>query len=119
MKPLIYISGPITGRANFQKRFKECEDYINYETEYIAINPATQAPYMLNKLGMAGIATYNNYMKVDLTLLMDKNCNDIIYLTGWHRSKGANIERMYARFFNYKEHLYFHTEKNNKRMVSL
>ena len=118
MKPLIYISGPITGQPEYKKRFKECELFLIYENKYTPLNPA----YLVNlKLLYLGITnpTYNNYMKAALIIMMDYNCNDIIYLTGWHRSKGAMIERMYARFFNYTEHLYFHTEKNNKRRLQL
>ena len=118
MKPLIYISGPITDYPEYAKRFKECELFLVYENKYTPINPA----YLVNlKLLGHGIyePTYNDYIKASLILMLHKNCNDIIFLKDWHKSKGAQIEHMYAKFFKYKRHLYFHTEKNNKRRLQL
>jgi len=118
MKPLIYISGPITGIMNYQKRFKECEDFLIQENKYTPINPAYLVHFVLFNNGINN-PTYNDYMKAALILMMKDGCNDIIFLKDWHKSKGAQIEHMYAKFFKYKRHLYFHTEKNNKRRLQL
>jgi len=118
MKPLIYISGPITDYPDYEKRFKECELFLRDENKYIPINPASLVTFVLFNNGVKN-PTYNDYMKAALILMMKDGCNDIIFLKDWHKSKGAQIEHMYAKFFKYKRHLYFHTEKNNKRRLQL
>ena len=117
-KPLIYISGKITGYPDYVKRFQECEDFVRQENIYNPINPAMEVDIILENYDIK-VPTWTDYMKVALTLMMQKNCNDIILLTGWHKSEGAKIEMMYARSLEYKTHLYFHTIKGNNRRVEL
>ena len=120
MKPLIYISGPITGYPEYAKRFRECEDFLIQENKYTPINPVVAVwPIIRRTMAFNKGVEWNALMKAALILMMHKNCNDIIFLKDWHKSKGAQIEHMYAKFFNYKRHLYFHTEKNNKRRLRL
>ncbi len=117
-KPLIYISGPITNNPNHEKQFKDCEDFLIQEDKYFPVNPASGAYKVLEKLNITE-PKWIDYMRASLILLLQDGCKNIIMLTGWHKSEGSTIELMNARYLEYKTHLYFHTEKNNKRRLML
>ena len=58
----IYISGAITGTDDFMERFQKAEDFLK-EKGLRVLNPAHANSYMPED------ATYEEYMKIGLTLL--------------------------------------------------
>ena len=82
-KPRVYISGKITGTADFMEWFAKAEEKLKAEG-YAVLNPAHANSYMPED------TTWDEYMKVSLTLLQ---MADAIYmLDGWEDSKGARQE---------------------------
>lgn len=75
----VYISGPMTGKPNFNKQaFTEAEHYLK-SLGYDVVNPHN---YPVNK--------YEVCMKRDIALLI--NCDAIYLLEGWSKSRGAKTE---------------------------
>lgn len=85
----IYISGAMTGCADFRERFREAERYLRerYRDAEI-INPAIPLGALPDSM------EWNQYMDVSLSIL--RGCDTVYMLNGWGRSKGARIERLYA-----------------------
>lgn len=86
----IYISGPITGTADYFRRFMQVESDL-LKQGYVPVNPVRNAPE-----GM----TWKYYMQTDIVKLMC--CDSIYMLKGWRRSKGAWLERYIAKKLGYK-----------------
>ena len=84
-RPICYISGPITGVADYQERFAHAENYLA-EADMIPINPASAFPEGL---------PYDWYMDIDLRIV-DK-CDAICFLDGYANSNGAGREAKRAR----------------------
>ena len=82
----VYISGAITGVDNFKEHFDREERKLK-AAGYEVINPTV----FEDKLPQL---TYEEYMKLDLTLL--DMCDCIYMLEGWKKSFGANREYGYA-----------------------
>lgn len=84
----VYISGAVTGTDDYMERFANAEAYL--KTKYdVVINPSrvtAALPYPATKWGQ--------YM--DVTLACLKDCDAIYMLDGWEKSKGAQIEKLYA-----------------------
>lgn len=80
----IYISGPITGNENYKKQFEEAEELIK-SIHAEPVNPAK------NPEGL----TYKEYIDLGLNQLM--GCDMIFLLPGHDRSRGACLEKAYAR----------------------
>lgn len=90
-KTKIYISGAITGVADYMKHFQSAEDEINevYENSGVMVlNPAK-----INA-NMPEGTSYEEYMKMAFCLL--EMCDTIYMLKGWEKSRGANREYGYA-----------------------
>ena len=90
-KRKIYISGPISGTADWKERFERAEKelrvlYSAGGEEIDVINPA--------RIEMPEGTTWQQYM--DITLQMLRGCDEVYMLAGWRNSKGAQIERLYA-----------------------
>ena len=83
----IYISGPITGTADYMEQFENAENYLKSKG-YSVINPAKVNAQMPED------TTYEEYMKMSFTML--DMCQYIYMLNGWHKSIGANRELGYA-----------------------
>lgn len=86
-----YISGPISGTADWKERFERAEKelrvlYSAGGEEIDVINPA--------RIEMPEGTTWQQYM--DIALQMLRGCDEIYMLAGWRNSKGAQIERLYA-----------------------
>lgn len=83
----VYISGKITGTADYLSRFDSAEKYLEQQG-YSVVNPA-----WIN-FQMPRDTTHEQYMTVSLALL--STCDKMYMLRGWETSKGANMERDYA-----------------------
>lgn len=86
----IYISGPITGTADYIRRFTEAENTL-LKMGYSPINPVSYSP-----VG----ESWEYYMRQDIMKLM--YCDSIYMLKGWRRSKGARLEYKIAREMGFK-----------------
>ena len=82
----IYISGPMTGRSDYEERFAEAASAIK-AAGYTYVNPALVQRVVPD-------LTYEEYMAIDLELL--GRCDAICLLAGWPKSKGAVLEREWA-----------------------
>lgn len=94
---MIYISGRITGNKNWEKQFKEAEEYLKSKGYKVIINPLNLAEQVNKEIKNA---TYTDYMKQDIEILI--LCDDIYMLRGWWRSKGARLERHIAKVLGMK-----------------
>ena len=83
-----YISGPITGTANYIERFAVEEKELT-ERGYSVINPAKVNAQLPDD------TTYEQYMKMSLIML--DMCDTIYMLAGWKNSNGACLEYQYAK----------------------
>ena len=83
---IIYISGKITGCDDYKERFAAAETYLLGQG-HKTINPA--------RIDLGKDATWQQYMKFDLYLL--GLCDAIYMLDNWIESRGARIERMFAK----------------------
>ena len=84
----IYISGPITGTADYMERFARAEAELEAEG-YAVINPAKVNAMLPEE------TSYEQYMNMSMTMLEDA---DMIYmLEGWETSGGARREFDRAR----------------------
>lgn len=85
----IYISGPMTGTGDIEKRFEEAEKELRTRfTDAEIVNPMHMAVY-------GGLLTHEEFMEIDLIML--RSCQMIYMLSGWKKSLGANRELGYAQ----------------------
>ena len=82
----VYISGAITGVANYKEVFKKAKEELEAKGHEV-INPAAMDE-ILPQL------TWEEYMVIDIALL--SVCEAIYMLKGWENSRGANQEYIYA-----------------------
>ena len=87
----IYISGKITGLADFEQRFAEAERELRNQGHEV-VNPVN-LPHNHDK-------TWHSYMKEDLKAMLD--CDGIYMLNNWMQSTGAVIERAIASELNFE-----------------
>jgi hypothetical protein len=81
----VYLSGPISGVATYKEVF--------------AAHAATVSTMGHEVVDPSAVSisdwTWADYMQHDLSLL--KDCDAIYLLPGWEQSRGARIERRYAK----------------------
>jgi nucleoside 2-deoxyribosyltransferase len=80
----VYISGPITGHADFREKFAAAEDALK-QSGFIPVSPVRDDD---------GTKPWAHYMKLALKDMLD--CDAIVLLPGWERSQGAAIEAFVA-----------------------
>ena len=89
----IYISGPITGTADYMRRFEWTES-IWKDLGADVIKPAKVNSFLPET------TTHREYMVTSIALL--KICDTIFILRGLESSKGARQELKYARKHGYQ-----------------
>lgn len=88
-KTTAYISGPMTGHENYNfPAFFEAEEKL-LKLGFDVVNPARLNPPKPNDVSEQDY--WYVCMRRDIKALM--NCDSIIMLYGWEKSKGAVIER--------------------------
>lgn len=87
---IVYIAGPITGKLNYRKKFKEVEKMLQ-EMGHIVINPSNLPN---------GLAFYMSICKA-----MIDQADALYFMDGWQYSEGSLIEESYAR--KKKKKLYY------------
>jgi hypothetical protein len=86
----VYISGPMTGIADFNyPAFEKAKSDLE-DLGFIVKSPH-EAPKCKDWIG---------YMRFDIKLLCD--CDYIYMLSGWENSKGAKIEKQIAEWLELK-----------------
>lgn len=85
----IYISGPITGTADYKERFEKAAQKIT-ANGHEAVNPVK-----LHDILDPATTTWAQFMSAATGLLYA--CDAALFLPGWQLSKGAMKERHAAR----------------------
>lgn len=86
VKPIIYISGKITGDDNYKAKFAEVEKTLS-EKGFNVINPC--------KVGECEFFSYEQFLHIDFALI---DVADALFMLGdWKNSKGALREWHYAQ----------------------
>ena len=87
----IYISGPVTGVADYKGKFL-CAEYQllqrNWSPPVEIINPVRVLE------NIPADTPWGQFM--DITLAVMRGCDAIYMLRGWENSRGAQIEKLYA-----------------------
>jgi hypothetical protein len=99
----IYISGPITGKKDFnRKAFERAKDQILKDCGLLPgikiINPLQIGDWVDKHFREIKIKTppaWADYMRADIKALMD--CSHVFFLDGWQKSRGATVEHFIAQ----------------------
>ena len=85
----IYISGQISGRslADAVSQFNDAADAIR-EADNVPVNPIDMAFWRLS---------WKAYIQIAQTILFSWEIDQVYMLAGWDKSRGARLERYYAR----------------------
>lgn len=86
MSARVYISGPITGVEDLNRQaFAQAAKALK-SVGLIAVNPHDN--------GVPEWAPWQAHMRADLKMLVD--CDALVLLQGWEKSRGAKLERQVA-----------------------
>ena len=92
---MTYISGPITGVADWQDRFRRAEEWVAKNLDPHIKSPRLIGGRLERELGKTqGQIPWEEYMRSDLRELT--YCDTIFVLKGSEGSKGAAIELQLA-----------------------
>lgn len=90
----VYISGPITGYADYNKpAFMEAARIVS-NAGFQPINPVYN--------GIEDDAPWEEHLRADIPMLL--MCDCIVMLPGWEKSKGALLERVIAEAFHMEQY---------------
>lgn len=81
----VYISGAITGDPQALEKFTKAEAWLR-ELGFDVVNPLS-IPGPIPR-------SWTDYMRLDIKALLD--CDAIVSLDGWQKSRGGRLERMIA-----------------------
>jgi len=95
MLKTIYISGPMTGKEDFNREAFKNAVVALVSQGWAVVNPH-EVPTGKEE------PSYNDYMRADLKAMLD--CEALYMLDGWEDSKGANIERNLAIQLDFEIH---------------
>lgn len=84
-----YISGPITGIADYMERFANVEYDVAERYGFSVVNPARIIAEMPPD------TSYEDQMRISIELL--RLCDCIYLMGGWNNSRGATFEHEYAK----------------------
>ena len=85
----VYVSGPITGVENYMERFCAAErKLLEMPLVDTVVNPAQITSHF------PADTKWSQYM--DVTIQCLRGCDAIYLLKGWEKSRGAQIEKLYA-----------------------
>lgn len=87
----VYISGAISSDPDYLDKFRETELAFQYKG-FKTCNPARETIKAEGK-------TWEEYMREAVRLMMDCDC--IVMLRDWKKSKGAKIEHSLAKKLGY------------------
>lgn len=92
-KGKVYISTPITGHDIKTVRIwvDTAKDYL-LRRSYIPVSPLEVSPDM--------DAPYSEHMGRDIAVLIE--CDAVLFLKGWHTSKGCQLEYAAAKIYGKK-----------------
>lgn len=101
MKPLIYISGPMTGIPEFNHPAFNAAAAALRATGLEVVNPAE-----LDTQDAGTPLEWADYLRRDIRALVD--CTAIYLLPGWEKSKGARLEKRIAEELGMRVVFYGH-----------
>ena len=86
-KKVIYIAGPITGVANYWEAFEAAEDELSAKG-YTPLSPSRLPQDLSNETAML------------ICMAMINAADAVLFLPGWARSVGAQLELAYCKYTN-------------------
>lgn|SRR5512147_942040 len=95
-----YISGPMTGIKQ-----NNIPAFVKAKEELIALGHRVKSPSDVTYK-----ENYYEYMKADIKLLLD--CDFIVMLDGWEKSRGACMEKQIADFLLMPSYILINGELN-------
>lgn len=85
----IYLSGPMTGYEGYN--YPAFHAFASMLRNHLVVSPAEQD----EESGLApGTNTWEEFIRWDLRVLLD--CEAIVLMDGWHKSRGARLEHHVA-----------------------
>lgn len=84
-KPVVYISGAITGKPRYWEKFEAAEDELIADG-FIPLSPAHLPEGMDN----------SQYMRICFSMI--DSADAVLFLTDWSESNGARLEHMYCMY---------------------
>lgn len=84
---VIYIAGPITGVPRYWEAFEDAEDELHC-AGFVTLSPCR----------LSNGLTWGQYMHIDKAMI--DVADAVLFLPGWHNSKGARIEMEYCKEMN-------------------